>query len=116
VAWPRPVWADRAILAALARLLPAALRGTRLVTPGTLLAWHRRLITRKLTYPGLLGRPPCRAHPPAGRSDIRVLRRDGLGGLIHEYTQVAWGDVVFGTHRSKIFTSLSSLSCFGRPA
>ena len=48
---PEPDWADRAILAALARLLPAVLRTRRLVTPGTLLAWHRRLITRKWTYP-----------------------------------------------------------------
>ena len=49
---PRPDWADRAVLAALARLLPSGLRGSRLVTPGTLLAWHRRLITqcRCLTY------------------------------------------------------------------
>jgi hypothetical protein len=30
---PKPDWADRAILAALARLLPAALRTRRLVTP-----------------------------------------------------------------------------------
>ena len=57
VARPKRDWADRAILAALARLLPAALRGSRMVTPGTLLAWHRRLITRKWTYPGRPGRP-----------------------------------------------------------
>jgi len=35
VARPNPDWADRAILAALARLLPAVLRAHRLVTPGT---------------------------------------------------------------------------------
>jgi hypothetical protein len=44
IARPEPDWADRAVLAALARLLPVALRTHRLVTPGTLLAWHRKLI------------------------------------------------------------------------
>lgn len=53
VACPRPDWAYRAVLAALARLLAAG----RLVTPGTLLAWHCRLIARKWTYPGQPGPP-----------------------------------------------------------
>jgi putative transposase len=54
---PKPDWADRAAPASLARQLPAVLRAHRLVTPGTLLAWYRRLITRKWTYPNPSGRP-----------------------------------------------------------
>jgi hypothetical protein len=44
--------------------------------------------------------------PPSGRplprdlgTNVRVLRRDRLSGLIHEYSQVALGDRVFGTHK-----------------
>jgi hypothetical protein len=54
VSRPKPDWADRAVLA---RLLPAVLRARRLVTPGTLLAWHRRLAARMRTYPNRPGRP-----------------------------------------------------------
>jgi len=66
VARPQPDWADRAVFAALARLLPGRLRMRRIVTSGTLLTWHRRLVTRKWTYPNALGRPPVPA-------EVRVL-------------------------------------------
>ena len=49
------------MLAALARLLPRAVRLNRLVTPGTLLRWHRRLIRWRWTYPHHGGRPPVDA-------------------------------------------------------
>jgi hypothetical protein len=55
---PRLDWADRAVFAALVRALPTMLRKHRLVTPGTILRWHRRLIAKKWIYPHRLGHPP----------------------------------------------------------
>jgi hypothetical protein len=66
VACPGPGWADRAVPAVLAGLLPGRLRLHRIVTPGTLLAWRRRLAKEKWACPGTPGRPPV----PAG---VRVL-------------------------------------------
>src|SRR6266536_3161220 len=51
--------ADRALLAALARLLPAGRRHRLVVTPQTLLRWHRELVRRKWAQPRrAAGRPP----------------------------------------------------------
>jgi hypothetical protein len=61
---------DRVVLAALSRLLPRPSWKVFLVTPATLLRWHRDLVARKWTYPPK--RPGC----PSTRGDVReaVLR------------------------------------------
>ena len=72
VSRPKPDWADRAVIAALARLLPMHLRLHRIVTPATLLTWHRRLVKKKWTYPNTPGRPPV---PDEVRALVEQLAR-----------------------------------------
>jgi hypothetical protein len=58
---PKPSWADRALICALARLLPKPRRVGLLVTPGTLLRWHADLVKRRWTHKRKTpGRPPTR--------------------------------------------------------
>jgi putative transposase len=53
--------ADRAFLTAASRLLPRVEWSTFLVTPATLLRWHRRVVARRWTYARQPGRPPIDA-------------------------------------------------------
>jgi putative transposase len=60
---PRMSWTDRALIAALTRLLPTPRRLGLLVTPATILRWHRQLVARRwTTTPTRTGRPAI----PAG--------------------------------------------------
>jgi putative transposase len=60
---PRLNWSDRAVIAALARLLPTRRRHAFLITPATILRWHRQLVRRRWTTPHTRpGRPAI----PAG--------------------------------------------------
>ena len=51
VARPRFTWSDRALLSALAHLIPRERWASFLVTPQTILRWHRALVRRRWTYP-----------------------------------------------------------------
>jgi putative transposase len=78
VARPRIDWADRAVLAGLARLLPRPAWRGFLVQPATLLRWHRELVRRRWTYPHKRGRPALSAE--IRRLVLRLARENPTWG------------------------------------
>jgi hypothetical protein len=76
---PRLSWADRAVLAALARLLPGSQLGQLrlIVSPRTVLRWHARLVRRHWTYPRRASGRPGTAKPV--RALVLEMARDNPG-------------------------------------
>jgi hypothetical protein len=99
VARPRPEPADRVLLATLSRVLPRSAWPAFLVTPATLLRWHRELVARRWTYPHRrLGRPET---PGDVREVILRLVREkpGLGLPAHPGRAGRARDQDRGQHR-----------------
>jgi hypothetical protein len=92
---PELSWADRAVISALVRCLPRARRARMLVTPQTILRWHRRLVTRRWTTTA--GRRPGRPPVPAGlRALVERLARETRPGDTEECTG-SWPDWATGS-------------------
>jgi hypothetical protein len=73
----RMSWTERALIAALTRLLPASRRLCLFVAPATVLRWHRQLVTRRWTTSAS---PPGRASIPSGLRSL-VVRLATVAGV-----------------------------------
>jgi transposase len=78
---PRPSWADRAILSALARLIPSKQRSQLrlIVSPRTVLRWHADIVKRHW----------CSPHRRPGRPAVQRAVRDLVLEMAHD--NPVWG-------------------------
>jgi len=81
IARPRYTPADRMIFASLAKLLPRGRWSIFLVTPSTLLRWHRDLVRRRWTYP-TDGRGPRALDPEIAGLVVRLARENPRWGYL----------------------------------
>jgi putative transposase len=85
---PRISWSDRAVIAALTRLLPVRRRHGFLVTPATILSWHRQLVRRRWTTPG--NRPGRPAIPTGVRAlTVRLATENPTWGYRRVHGELA---------------------------
>jgi hypothetical protein len=81
---PQLTESDRLVLAALSRVLPRRSWRAFLVTPATLLRWHRRIVARRWTYP----------HRPPGRPPIDQAVRELILRLARENDHSGYARIV----------------------
>jgi len=81
VARPRFSWSDRALISALARLVPRERWASFLVTPETLLGWHRALVRRRWTFPHRRAGRPALPYETVGLI-VRLARENPRWGYM----------------------------------
>src|SRR2546423_14791828 len=104
-------WADRAVFGALTRLLSPACQLPRIVTPGTILRWHRDLVKQRWTQPRrrTTGR---RTAPELRRLVLRLAAENSSWGYRRIHGELAglgyqiaastvWSILQQGRHRSR---------------
>ncbi len=82
VARPRYTPTDRLVLASLAKLLPRKGWPVFMVTPSTLLRWHRELVRRRWTYPRIGRRDPRALDPEVVRVVVRMAEENPRWGYL----------------------------------
>jgi len=98
---PRFTPSDRMVLAVLARLLPRDRWPVFLVTPGTLLRWHRELVARRWTYPHT-GQRRRGVDPAVVEVVLRLARENPRWG----YARIVHNDRLVDALRCQAFSAL----------
>jgi putative transposase len=86
---PRLSWADRAVFAALVRLLSPVCRRHRIVTPATILRWHRDLVKRRWTQPRHQRSDGRRTAPELRRLVLRLAAENSSWGYRRIHGELA---------------------------
>jgi putative transposase len=97
---------QRAVLAALTRLLPRWPRARRLVTPGTVLRWHRRLASKQSTCPQRTARLLKLGHRVSASTIRRVLNALKIPPDPKRHTDTTWRQFLHAQAATMLATGL----------